>query len=264
MDIEDSVKKLLWVDYTRRNDPATQYWVEHLKKKIKARGYPYVLCGWTKAPAVVAELYGETIKDMQAHGTLVLCQVTYTGYTDLEPAVTPERAELGPLVDLLGADHVRLRFDPIIVGYTRDEHFQRCLDAAVKFHINTIATKFIILRYKNVAEAMHEFGVDRVATKAEMVDILRGYVARAGKVGVTMSGCAELKAADIIKDVPGLLMHGCADMAWAEALRPDLKGLFKPHRSRTGCNCCYTEDWGLYKNQGGPRCVHQCVYCYAK
>jgi len=257
-------QKLLWVDFTRRTDPSTTFWVRHLESQLQARGYPRVFCFWTKAPGTVAELYKDIVKDMQRHGTLVLAQVTYNGYTELEPGVTAERSNLAPLVDLLGPSHIRLRFDPIIVGFTKPEHFERCLEAASRYKITRIITNFILLSYKDVRDAMAEFGVDREATREEKADILAWFVDSAVRQGTEIGICAETIGEGLAKDVPGLKATGCADMNWAIALKPELLNAFKKRPSRPGCQCCYTDDWGLYSSKGGQKCPHLCLYCYAK
>jgi len=264
LDGDVSDPKLRWVDYTRRNDPATPYWVGHLTKTLKSRGYPRVLCFWTKAPAAVAELYKDAVKDLRDHGTLVLAQVTYNGYKELEPGITEERSDLAPLVALLGPECVRLRFDPIIVGYTRPEHFERCLSAAVRFGIKRIAVNFILMHYRKLKGVMEPYKIIEKPSPEEKVRILKGFVAKAKAVGVELSSCAELNAEKIPERVPGLIQAACADPEWAVSLNPSLKGIFKPRASRDGCLCVYSDDWGSYPSKGGPKCIHQCIYCYAK
>ena len=79
-----------WIDFTRRNDPAAPFWVRRLQEQLETQERPDVLCFWTKAPAVIAALYGATIRALQQAGTLVLAQVTDNHYGHvLEPGISP-------------------------------------------------------------------------------------------------------------------------------------------------------------------------------
>lgn len=83
------VHESLWIDFTRRNDPACQEGIIQLRQKLKENGYPKVLCFWTKAPAILSEMYFDVIADMQRERTLVLAQVTINNYfAPMEPAIT--------------------------------------------------------------------------------------------------------------------------------------------------------------------------------
>ena len=253
----------VWIDYTRRNDPAAPFWAGHLQKQLAAHGQPEVLCFWTKAPAVVASLYHEAILSLQEAGTLVLAQVTDNHYgRALEPGILPERADLQPLVDLLGAQAVRLRFDPIIPAFTTLDHFQACLDDALRCGIRRITINWIaIQKYKRVAARLQQAGINpREATEAEQAAWARQLLARAGG-RVELAVCAE--SHKLVRQVPELKTAACADMAWAAALRPELVGRLKKRPSRSGCGCCYSGDWGVYAWVRAPKCAHGCVYCYA-
>ena len=256
--------KLIWVDYTRRNDPSTEYWANHLKEMLKSQGYPKVLMFWTKAPGTVAELYKDIVKDMQKNGTLVLAQVTYNGYgRELEPGVTPERVELKPLVDLMGPLHIRLRLNPVIAGYTTQSHIERVLEAAKEHGIKRVHTEFIRLGYKDVQYKMARFKIHE-SSRREKIDFLRDFVEQGRKYGVEIAGCAESNEENLYDEVEGLVKCGCSDKNWAEALKPEYKGIFRTRSCRPGCLCCYTDDWGEYSSRGAPNCPHQCLYCYAK
>ena len=141
-----------WIDFTRRNDPAHPQGLKLLQNNIAQHGYPKVLCFWTKAPDTVARLYHDVIIDMQNHYTLVLAQVTINNYPEMEPGVKPE--PLTSLVNIQGSsiplhrpissDAIRIRFDPIIVGYTTPKHFKQTLNVAVRHSIKRIITNFLV------------------------------------------------------------------------------------------------------------------------
>lgn len=255
---------LLWVDYTRRGDPAQEFYVARLKSQLDAEGYPRVLCFWTKAPQYVGRVYHALIDRLHAHGTLVLAQVTLNGYgRAVEPGVTPARTVLQPLVERLGPAAIRLRFDPLIPGYTDlDTHFAACLAAAQAAGITHITTNFFSPYPKALARLRQAGIVPETWDEPRRIAFLTDLVERANAVGIQVAACAETARYQLF--VPGLLPAACADGAWAAQLRPELAGAFKNHPSRPGCGCVYSGDWGLYKNQGGPSCPHHCTYCYAQ
>jgi hypothetical protein len=259
-------KTFNWVDYTRRNDPAQPFFVDHLKAKLEKHGYPHVLCFWTKSPSKVATLYKDIIKDMQSHDCLVLLQTTINSYSSLEPTLTEDDIKLDDLIPLLGSpEHIRFRFDPIIPGYTSIKHYTKVLELAKKYGVTRITTNFIVPSYKNVSSVLMKLNIRAYeATEMEKIDSLTPMVKLAADYGVSLVGCAELNRDGIIDQVPGLIRSGCADFHWAEKLKPEYTGLFRVKPSRPGCLCCYDDDWGLYKNNGAPACVHKCAYCYAK
>lgn len=255
-----------WVDYTRRNDPAQPFFVEHLKSKIQKHKYPHVLCFWTKSPSKIPVLYGDTIKDLKNHGCLVLLQTTINSYGYLEPTITEKDVELDDLIKLLGgSDYIRFRFDPIIPGFTKLENYVKVLELAKKYGVKRIITNFIVPSYKNISSVLTKLGIrSDEATEQEKITTLSSMVALAKDYNVELCGCAELNRIGMSDKVTGLIRAGCADYQWAENLRPEYKGMFKIRPSRPGCLCCYDDDWGLYRNNGAPPCPHKCLYCYAK
>lgn len=253
-----------WIDYTRRNDPAQRYYVDKLRRMLDKHGYPKVLCFWTKAPATVAKLYRSLIDEMKANDTLVLAQVTWNNYgPEMEPGVTPARAEIKPLVELLGPAAVRVRFDPIIIGFTTREHLDACLATCVDSGISRIITNFLVPEYKGVGKLLRQMGYDiKSPDRGRKIITLQWMVNIAADVGIEIAGCAELYISGVAQEVEGLVISGCADPEWAQSLKPGLSFTHRP--SRPGCLCVYDGDWGEYSSRGGPQCPHQCVYCYAK
>jgi DNA repair photolyase len=255
-----------WIDYTRRNDPAQQYYVDKLERKLMVRSnVPDVLCFWTKAPRFIAENYKDSISRMWDCDSIVLAQVTWnTGYELLEPNVTHAFSDLAALVDLLGSENVRLRFDPIIPGFTKLEMFKVCANHAAELGVRQITTNFLVPSYKGVGALLKEqFNINaaELASGAK-IDILNRMVEVADARGVRVAGCAEIYRDGIDKKVDGLLGTGCSDPEWAREHNKSLSFTVRP--SRPGCRCVYTNDWGEYSDRGGPKCPHQCVYCYAK
>lgn len=253
-----------WVDFTRRNDPACPEALEYLKKTLQAKK-PGVFCFWTKAPDVVANLYADVIRQMRSEGVLVLCQATINrGYKLLEPGVHTEYQELGKLIELLGGpQYVRARFDPVIFGYTAPSMFEEHCRFISSYGVDYTVVNFYVPHYKHTAEYMRARGIkfDPNPSWDQQDNCLATVAEIAHAYGVRVAVCAETVA---WAGRYGLLPARCSDPTWAVTLRPDLAGAFQKHPSRKGCGCVYSEDWGIYRNQGGWRCPHQCLYCYAK
>lgn len=253
-----------WVDFTRRNDPACPEALEFLKKTLQEKK-PGVFCFWTKAPNVVAKLYSDVVKQMRSEGVLVLCQTTLNrGYGILEPGVCPEYQELGELIELLGGpQYVRARFDPIIFGYTTPSMFEEHCRFISSCGVGYTVVNFYVPHYKDTAERLMTRGVklNLNPTWEQQDRCLKTIAEIARSYHVRVAVCAETASCAFRY---GLLPARCSDPEWATSLRPELMGAFKKHPSRKGCGCVYSEDWGIYRNQGGWQCPHRCLYCYAR
>ncbi|MGB9792767.1 MAG: DUF1848 family protein [Thermacetogeniaceae bacterium] len=256
--------RIPWVDFTRRNDPACPEAREHLMRLLQKKK-PRVLCLWTKAPARVVRLYSDAIRGMRKDGVLVLCQVTLnTGYRILEPGIRAEYQELDELINLLGGpQYVRARFDPIIFGYTTLAMFEEHCKRIASYGISRTVVNFYVSKYKDTARCLGKMGIvfNPEPTWEEQDAFLRDIAEIGRSYGVLVAVCAETASWAFRY---GLLPACCSDPDWAISLRPELAGIFKKHSSRKGCGCVYSEDWGVYRSQGGWQCPHQCLYCYAK
>lgn len=258
----------IWVDFTRRNDPACEAGAVLLERRLaecRTSGrWPDVLCFWSKNPAFLAARYCSLIREFQGNGTLVLAQITLNpGYQPfLEPGVNPAWWEgLGPLVRLLGEGAVRLRFDPVVKGFTTPAVFHRHLEIARRFGIAHTVANFLIPSYKGVGKLLAARGLPAGEfAEEEVVRILTRLVDMGARCGVRVAACAEWS--HLVGTVAGLARASCSDPEWAAAFRPELKLSLRP--SRKGCGCCYSDDWGVYRSRGGYACPHQCLYCYAR
>lgn len=247
------------VDYTRRCDPACPAGVTLLRQCLDKYGYPSVFHFWTKAPATVAKLYEDLIKEMRDNGSCVTAQVTLNYYGKPLEYIAPERMDLAPLTDLLGGDHVHLRYDPIILGTFKMELYEKCVKAAVDNGVNRITVNFLVPKYEKVDEILTKFGVPfHEGTEEEKRGVLRDLRAVTPD-HVEISTCAECST--LLEK--GIINAGCADKKWFLSLGADLTSV-KGHSSRKGCRCFYTCDWGVYPTAGGYICPHKCLYCYSK
>ncbi len=247
-----------WIDFTRRNDPACQQGLDRLQAQLKKYGYPGVLCFWSKNPQGIALLYNEIIKEMQANGTVVLAQFTINNYgLKLEPGISSGMLDLSGIIELLGPDKIRLRFDPIIPGTTNISHFRATIEIAQNFGIKRIIANFIMPEYKGVGKLMASEGITIAhITDPQKQAILCRMLSMLKDIGIELAVCAETAALANY----GLKSASCADPQWARQFGVEVVG--RP--SRKGCGCCYSDDWGQYRSRGGWVCPHGCLYCYAK
>lgn len=247
------------VDYTRRCDPACGEGLKRLEEKLSKHGAPTVFHFWTKAPAKVAELFAEPIQYMKENGSLVVAQVTLNYYGEPLEHIPAERMELKPLADMLGGDHIRLRFDPIVLGSFSMEQYLKCVKSAVDNGVKRITVNFLVPEYEKVDQILKRFGVTyRSGSEDEKRQVLRD-LRKVTPSNIEIAVCAE--TANMLEE--GISKAGCADPDWFASLGADMSTL-TGHTSRKGCGCFYTHDWGEYPSRGGYVCPHKCLYCYAK
>jgi DNA repair photolyase len=249
------------IDYSRRTDPACIEGVNVLKNKIKKYGYPALVHFWTKAPAVLFDLYNDVIADLKKNNVVVCIQITLNNYGLPLEKVTEDMQRLDKLVGLLGSKAVRLRFDPIIIGYTCMAHYKKIIETAEKYDIKRITVNFLEPKYKGVGELLKKQNIEVVAggleKKINILNKLRDVTAEKIELAV----CAE--SATLLKYVDGYEKASCADLVWFKDLGLKNQNI-KGHFSRRGCGCYYTDDWGVYPTKNGYVCPHKCLYCYAK
>lgn len=254
------------MDFTRRNDPACYTAHDRFAYCLEKRDAPSVLCFWTKAPNTVATMYQKEIQKLQEQGTLVLCQTTLnlSGYQPLEPNIKKNAVSLEKLTKLLGGpEHIRARFDPIIFGFTTPSMFREHCRYISDHGITHTTVNFLQFFYKDVWKELKKQGFPVVnATPKRHQKTLEALLDIAYNYNVKVAVCAESSV--FVEKIPGLLPAKCSDPNWALSLRPDLSDEIKGHSSRKGCGCMYSDDWGVYHNQDGWSCPHQCIYCYAK
>lgn len=253
------------IDYSRRTDPACKAGLALFREKIKnLKRYDndiQVIHFWTKAPAVLAELYERDIKELQSRGVIVCAQVTINNYDAPLERVTPEMRDIKPLVKLIGSKAIRLRFDPIIYGYTTEGHFKKTLNSAIENDISRITINFLEPKYQGVGRLLRENNInvgfgDITRQKADILTTIRWTTPKNIEIAV----CAESEY--LRKYSPDIQKAACSDPEWFKQL-----GFSSPkntHFTRKDCGCFYTKDWGKYPSQGGYVCPHKCLYCYAK
>ncbi|MGD9201165.1 MAG: DUF1848 family protein, partial [Chitinispirillia bacterium] len=147
------------IDYSRRTDPACKEGAVLFQKYLDTENPPKVIHFWTKAPSVLAKLYAPIIKKLKKTKTVVCAQVTLNYYSAPLETVTNRMRRIEPLVDLLGSDSIRLRFDPIILGYTTLGHYKKVLESAKKNSISRITINFLVPNYQGVGSLLLKNGI---------------------------------------------------------------------------------------------------------
>lgn len=248
------------IDFSRRTDPACPEGLLRLTNKLAVHGAPRVLHIWTKAPATVARMYGDLFRQLKNAGTIVCAQVTLNFYEPPVEQIPAEALDIKPLVDLLGSEAVRLRLDPVIAGYTDKFNIVAATTVATVFSIERLTVNFLVPSYKNVSALLSRHGIDPRESTFDEKKSLLAYAASLLPSVTEVAVCAE--NGNLIREVPGLKPAACSDPEWFRRLGADLSGL-KSRKSRSGCGCFYTDDWGEYPSRGGYVCPHKCLYCYA-
>lgn len=239
-----------WYDFSRSNDPTSTegYRVFHQNKSELTEGD--VLCFWTANPFGLVQMYKTDILELHKKGIIVVAQPTMNFYGNIEPGIKPEFLDLGPLVDLLGNDHVRVRFDPIIPGYTTPKHFKQCVNQVVKYGIEQVTINFLADTYP---KALARIGVKKAVwddkKKMEVINNLLEIVD--GRFRIAM--CAE--SSKFVNPLCNIYPARCADPEW---VTPFGYVVGEGHNSRKGCGCFYTKNWRF-----NSKCPHGCVYCFS-
>jgi DNA repair photolyase len=165
-----------------------------------------------------------------------------------------------------GPEFIRVRIDPIIIGYTTPGMVSRSLDVCQRHGITRVITNFLVPEYKGVGpllvEKRHLKPEHLHPKQSQMLRALHAILENCQSRGIQLAVCAETSWA--LEEIPELKRAACADADWAVSLNPDLAGKFSKKPSRRGCGCCYSADWGAYASRGGYTCPHGCIYCYAK
>jgi hypothetical protein len=249
------------IDYSRRTDPACSAGVEVLADKISKCGYPKLIHFWTKAPAVLVKLYETFFSDLKKHNVIICSQVTINNYSLPLEKVTQDMQAIDGLVNILGNEAVRLRFDPIIIGYTCMSHFKKTVNIAKTFNIKRITVNFLEPKYKGVGGMLKKYNINAESGSLEKKIYILNNLRKVAPANIELAVCAESK--ELLKYVDGFKKASCADPVWFKSLGVDVENI-KGHFSRNGCGCYYTDDWGVYPTKNGYSCPHKCLYCYAK
>ncbi len=177
------------------------------------------------------------------------------------PSLEEALATFKALSDLIGAERVIWRYDPVV--------FSSATNA--EFHMKTYETLAKQLRgytrrsimsvvnvYRKVRQrvtALREKGIDLVECGGQsFADLMRFMASAARENGIALSSCAQERALMAYGISPGK----CID----DGLIREVFGLEVSHTKdpsqRKACGCVLSKDIGMYDT-----CLYGCAYCYA-
>jgi len=266
----EQVGEATYIDITRRSDPARfpSFWA-NLREIISACGAPWIVQVWSKDPAGVLALGGDTLRALIAEGATITAQLTMTGLagTAWEPLVPHAVLDhLPPLIQLIGGPHhVTWRYDPIIPTIHDATRYRQLARQMADLGITRGVINFIAPpgRYTRVDRRLRELlpGWDGGMPGYDLawqIRVATELVALAQEAEISLSCCAE--GAALHDHVAGLGHASCGDHEWFAALsgRRPPPAIYKG--SRPGCGCARYYDVGNY---GHWQLCHRCAYCYA-
>lgn len=184
--------------------------------------------------------------------------VTITPYgKDIEPFV-PDKEKVihsfWTLSDLVGADSIGWRYDPILLNetYTAEYHLE-CFEKMAEMldgYTHTSVISFIDIYekvYRNFPEARQVEKEDRLYLGKQMIQI-------AAEHGMTVKPCGEGRELERF----GADCSGCMTKETYEMALHNRLDIPKKMSARKECACFLGNDIGAYHT-----CLHGCRYCYA-
>lgn len=186
----------------------------------------------------------------------VLMDVTITPYhKDFEPNVIDKTriiAGIREMAVILGADHLTVRYDPIILSarYSVDYHLRAFekLCGLLEGSVESITISFLDI-YKNVKAHARELAA-HFPEEDELKAIGEGFAQSAKAHGIKVFTCCEKG----ILEPYGIPEGGCFSVEKAYELTGKA---FRKWKARD-CQCVEMADIGAYNT-----CKHLCKYCYA-
>lgn len=189
----------------------------------------------------------------------ILLQVTITPYSrEIEPYVPPK----GKIVEaikkysqLLGKDHVMIRYDPIFLNhkYTITYHqrqFEK-LCSLLEGYVERVVISFIDFK-KNTIKNEIDLTIEPF-TLEKIEELAKEFGCISKKYGMKIQTCAE----DYDLEKFGFETEGCIGISIVKEILGISKQISK-NRNRKNCLCVQTVDIGTYNT-----CPHFCKYCYA-
>lgn len=229
----------------------------HQISKIKLT--PDVVDGivfWTKNPApILGQL--DKLNDYKYY-----FQFTITPYgKDAEPNLPMKNVEVlatfKRLSDMIGADKVIWRYDPIMINtkYTVEYHIQAFEKIAKELHDYTrkVTISFIDDNYRVVKHNIKKLALLDFPNKTQF-ELSSTLATIAHNCGLSIDTCAE----EIDLQRFGIEHARCIDDRLLEKLLDYNLNLDKDKTQRLECGCIASIDIGMYNT-----CRNGCLYCYA-
>jgi len=211
---------------------------------------------WTKNPAPMLGRL-DRLKDYMYY-----FQFTITPYgKDIEPGVLKKTtaivATFKQISEMIGADRVILRYDPILINdkYTSDYHvivFDKILQELHNY-TKKVTISFIDTSYKGVIRNTQKLRLESLTEAAE-IKLAATLAKTAHKYGLQIETCAE--KLDLHRY--GIGRARCIDSELFSKLLGKHLIVRKDAGQRPECGCATSVDIGTYNT-----CSHHCLYCYA-
>lgn len=216
---------------------------------------------WTRDPSKLMR----HLPELDDLGHRYYFQYTLTGYPrSIEGAVPKPQAALkrfSELSDMIGADKVVWRYDPILLSNTLPLAEHKRLFSKIASHLagktNSVVISFADFYRKTERglNAVEGLVYSDITEHREQLLALSEYMADiAGKYEMQITSCAEAVDTRSAGIAPGK----CID----EQLIRDVFGIElsgkKDQGQREACGCIKSIDIGMYNT-----CLHGCCYCYA-
>lgn len=180
---------------------------------------------------------------------------------DVEPNIPDKNKVIIPtfkrLSDLIGADRVVWRYDPILINsrYSIEYHIKAFEKIAAELHSNTrkVTISFIDEDYKGVKNNLKELGLLPFPTETQ-IELSAMLAQIAHHYGLTIDTCAE----KIDLHEYGIEHARCIDDRLFSKLLYCRLNVEKDKNQRLECGCVASIDIGMYNT-----CLNGCRYCYA-
>ncbi|MCL2025600.1 MAG: DUF1848 domain-containing protein [Leptospirales bacterium] len=210
---------------------------------------------WTKNPIPMLGRLNE-LKEYVCY-----FQFTITPYEkDIEPNIPTKSGILTTfkrLSDIMGADRVIWRYDPIMINakYSMEYHIQSFKKITEELHDYTrkVIISFLIEDYRAVKSNSKELALldfqdkQQIELSAALAQIAHGH-------GLLIEACAET----IDLQQFGIKHARCIDEKLLEKLSGCRLNINKDKTQRPACGCVTSIDIGMYNT-----CMNGCKYCYA-
>ena len=211
---------------------------------------------WTKNPTPMIERLDEL------RNYMYYFQFTITPYgKDIEPYLPHKRTDVintfKQISEILGADRVLWRYDPILINeiYTMDYHIHAFNKIAAKLHKHTkkVTISFVDTNYKGLKSNAKKLRLTEFTTETQkklasaLAVIAHNHELKidacAGKIDLSKYGIKQARCID--------------DRLFSRLLSSPVNGE-KDKNQRIECGCISSIDIGMYNT-----CMNGCLYCYA-
>lgn len=185
---------------------------------------------------------------------------TITPYgKDIEPNLSDKKEIITNFIklsEMIGANRVILRYDPIIINnkYTADFHIEYFKNLTAKLNGRTSRCIISFVDIYNKLSKNTKKIIGSQVNNSDMFDIANKLNEIAQENNITMQACCEEIDLSTL-DIP---RGACIDTTLIERLCGHKLNISMAKSQRQLCNCAESVDIGAYNC-----CAHGCVYCYA-